>query len=190
MSTPVRGLQESPYVLYDPSLRWDPRGSEFLYSFHHGTFPIDVKRESALGPTLDNLNLDPDILRQAKDVIRQAMAAWEQVCGIKFVEVDDHPYINLRIGSMAFSHSDGPGGTLGAAWRGTDLNLKALIVLDPYDTWDETLLYDVMLHELGHALGIRHSNVYNAVMSGPPYSSYWNPPGRNVLQPDDIAAAQ
>lgn len=42
-----------------------------------------------------------------------------------------------------------------------------------------------ILHELGHMLGIEHSDVANVVMSGPPLTAY---SGQSVLQPDDVAA--
>ena len=50
--------------------------------------------------------------------------------------------------------------------------------------------YNTILHEVGHAIGIGHSDVHNVVMSGLPNSPYWNPGGVEYLQPDDIAAAQ
>ncbi len=189
MVTPTQGPQSSPYILYDPPYRWDPRGTVIKYSFHHESFfSLDFEREVRLGPTLDNF--DAGFIRQAKDIIRQAMDAWERVCGVRFVEVEDHPYAALRIGSMSIFDSDGPGGTLAVAWRWPTPDLKALILLDPYESWNPTLGYDAMLHELGHALGIRHSDVPGVVMSGLPTTPYAHFPGRDVLQPDDIAAAQ
>ena len=53
-----------------------------------------------------------------------------------------------------------------------------------------------MLHEVGHALGLDHSNVANVVMSGGLYSGdgptpYWpGVPGRDPLQADDIPGAE
>ena len=44
-----------------------------------------------------------------------------------------------------------------------------------------------LLHELGHMLGLQHSNVANVVMSGPPQTSYVS---LSTLQPDDIAGCQ
>lgn len=42
-----------------------------------------------------------------------------------------------------------------------------------------------ILHEVGHMIGIDHSDVSNAVMSGPPLTAY---SGQTNLQADDIAA--
>ena len=188
MATTTHGTKESAYVLYDQPYRWDPRVTEIYYSFHHGSFSLDAVREGLLGPTLDNF--DPQFIGQAKEWVRQAMDAWERVCGVRFVEIEDHPYSPLRIGSMALGDSDGFGGTLAVAWRWPAPNLQALIVMDPVELWDATLFYDAMLHELGHALGIDHSDVSNVVMSGSPHTPYSYQFGRDVLQPDDIAAAQ
>ena len=189
METPTHGPQEDHYVLYDPPYRWDSREPVLTYSFHEESFfSLDIEREVRLGATLDNF--DTDYINQAKAIVRQAMDAWEKVCGIRFVEVEDHPYAAIRIGSMTLFDSDGPGGTLAVAWRWPAPDLKALLVFDPFEYWDETLFYDAVLHELGHALGIRHSDVHGVVMSGHPQSPYAFMPGRDVLQPDDIAAAQ
>ena len=189
METATHGPQASPYILHDPPYRWHPDSAVLYYSFHEENFfKLDLEREVLLGVTLDKINAD--FVNQAKAIVRQAMDAWERVCGIKFVEVEDHPYADVRIGLMSPFDSDGPGGTLAVAWRWPVPNLKALIVFDPNEYWDETLGYDAVLHELGHILGIRHSDETGVVMSGLPQSPYAFMPGRDVLQPDDIAAAQ
>jgi len=189
MGTETHGPQESPYVLYKPPYQWDPRIDTFYYSFHHESFfAVDPEREVLLGATLNHF--DADFIRQAKDIVRQAMNAWEKVSGVRFVEIEDHPYSDIRIGSMSLLDSDGPGGTLAVAWRWPDPSPKVLLVFDPLESWDATLFYDAVLHELGHAIGIEHSDVPGVVMSGPPYTFYAHQFGRDDLQPDDIAAAR
>jgi hypothetical protein len=48
--------------------------------------------------------------------------------------------------------------------------------------------FDVtVLHELGHMLGLDHSNVSQTVMSGPPLTAYF---ATSTLTPDDIAGCQ
>ena len=44
-----------------------------------------------------------------------------------------------------------------------------------------------LLHELGHFLGLQHSNVQNVVMSGPPQTTYVS---LSALQADDVAGCQ
>ena len=126
------------------------------------------------------------------------MDAWEDVCGVRFVEIDDSPHSDIRIGWMPWADSDGVGGpsnTLGYAWRqwSTGSFGKKVIVaiaFDPAESWDSESFYDTALHEVGHSLGIKHSDVHNVVLSGQPTTPYSDQPGRDVLQPDDIAAAQ
>ncbi len=97
---------------------------------------MDPEREVRLGATLNHF--DADFIRQAKDIVRQAMDAWEKVSGVRFVEIEDHPYNDIRIGSMSLLDSDGPGGTLATAWRWPAPDLKALLVFDPLEPWDAT----------------------------------------------------
>lgn len=192
MDIATQGVRASPYILYEPEYLWDPRTTEIYYSFHHGSFALDAAREGYLGLPLQNF--DAAFIAQAKDLTRLAMDAWERVCGVRFVEVEDHPYSQLRIGAQSWIDSDGPFGTLGVThtWTsGPSGGVMALIVIDQAETWiDPTTLYDVMLHELGHGLGIDHSDVQDVVMSGDPNSPYSDQFGRDVLRPDDIAAAQ
>ena len=141
-------------------------------------------------------------------VFREAVGAWEAVSGVDLVEVPDGPEVNVRVGwqwltAQGDNPSDGPGGTLGVAthWFVGNTRTEAVIAFDPDDFRYTSLspnaagrnpdaFYDTALHEIGHALGIGHSDVPNVVMSGLPVTPYWNPPGRDPLQPDDIAAIQ
>ena len=120
------------------------------------------------------------------------MDFWEAVCGVKFVEVRDSPYADVRIAWMPDWQSDGRGGTLGVTntWSyGRTIDEQA-VTFDWADSGDTYTLYDTALHELGHVLGIAHSNVHGVVLSGLPHTPYADQPGYDQLQPDDIAAAR
>lgn len=175
------------YVLSD--YRWPAAQTTVTWSFNDLTLDSDGDREDALGASL------PDDYRE---IVREAMQAWESVCGVRFVEVGDNPGANVRIGwQPAVSQdpdfrSDGPGNTLGITWswhQGNTIDEQA-IAFDPAEPWTSTMFYDTALHELGHVLGISHSDVHDVVLSGPPHTRYSSQPGRDQLRADDIAAAR
>ena len=130
------------------------------------------------------------------------------MCGVGLVEVADGPNADIRVGwqwltTLASDPSDGPGGTVGVtnSWSIRGTLTEVTIGFDPDDFQylalfhnaagqDPDAFYDTALHELGHALGIGHSDVTDVVMSGLPATPYSYPPGRDQLQSDDIAAAQ
>ncbi len=181
----TQGTKESLYTLYGSNFRWPSGTGELTYSFNDYIFSSsDTVREARLGHTLSE---------DHRDVIREAMDAWERVSGVRFREVADDPDNDIRIGWA--QDSDGAYGTLGAEWRwwssgSFGRTVKSAIGFDQAESWDRTSFYDTALHELGHAIGIDHSNVHGVVMSGDPTTPYHDQPGRDVLQPDDIAAAQ
>ena len=127
-------------------------------------------------------------------LFRDAVTAWENACGVNLVEVADGAGVDIRIGWLA--NADGSGGTLGTAtwWFVGNERTQSEIGFDPADyraVSDEVGFYDTALHELGHAIGISHSDVENVVMSGLPTTPYSDVnPGRDRLTADDIAAAQ
>ena len=171
--------------------QWPDDKATITYSFNDLIVPSDGDREDALGFKLSE---------NYRNVVRQAMNAWEAVCGVNFVEVSDSKEANVRIGWQPRDaddpryESDGPGGFWGFTWSwwwSPQLEVfEQAVVFDPLESWDNTSFYDIALHELGHVLGIDHSDVPNTVMSGPPFTSYTYQSGRNQLTDDDIAAAR
>ena len=160
---------------------WYPDGT-VTWSFAELHLPDDRRQ--------DDFNSTLSFDETMRSITRDAFKAWEEVCGVVFVEVEDSTESNIRIGWQSDSLSDGAGGTAGLGGYGN-------VMLDPADTShfeDEELAYDTILHEVGHALGLDHSDIENVVMSGglgkggP--TPYWEGvPGRDPLQPDDIAGA-
>ena len=183
--TTTQGTKESSYILYDSVYRWPSGTTELTYSFNDYIFSSsDAARQAKFHLTLSE---------NYRDIVREAMDAWERVSGVRFREVADDPDNDIRIGWAA--DSDGVYGVTGTAttWPTTGSfgrTLKVAIHFDAADRFDLTRFYDTALHEVGHAMGIDHSNIPEVVMSGPPCTAYANQPGRDVLQPDDIAAAQ
>ena len=157
--------------------------------------------------------------------IRQALSAWESVSGVTFEEVAWDPdlsdtAVEIVFGWQSPADSDGRGGLVGTAVILKSLNdpcgwpyqfegNETAIYFDPLDfRWDfgsssygtptqaeRNDFYNTALHEIGHAIGIGHSNVTGTVMSGDdgepgtgtPYTVYGGQ--RATLTADDIAAA-
>ncbi len=118
-----------------------------------------------------------------------------------FQEVAANQSSELSVGFYRSSHGDGSpfddgggadGNTLahaffpppqGGTWAGS-------LHLDEFERWKDQpegagiRLYNVALHEIGHLLGLSHSQDTNAIM----YAYYGE--DRNDLRPDDVAGVQ
>ena len=192
VTTPPSGAQEiavsersrQDYRL--PEYQWPSTKTTITYSFADPAVLLsDANREAHLGSRIPDGGT-------TQGIIREAMDAWEAVCGVRFVEVADSADADVRIAWSPSGESDGRGGQLGVTWTwyvdGTIT--EQVVTLDSADAGSATTVYDVALHELGHVLGISHSDVRDVVLSGLPTTPYSDQPGRDVLQADDIAAAR
>lgn len=157
--------------------------------------------------------------------IRAAFNAWAEVSGATFEEVKWNSNLpetaaEIVIGYDSYNNSDGARGQLGwtvvartvtepCGWDFQFEGDETIVYLDPADyrydfgsslngsptQAERNDFYNTVLHEIGHAIGIDHSDVRGALMSGPddygggpPYTDYGT--GRATLTADDIAAAQ
>lgn len=127
-----------------------------------------------------------------------AFAAWSAVADITFVEVADLGEAfnaatqlsgDIRLGAHTF---DGPGGTLAHGYFPPVNGASAAgdIHFDIAETWKVGFggpgfdIFQVMAHEIGHAIGLDHTGVPNSLMN-PFYTEAFL-----GLQADDIAGAQ
>ena len=69
--------------------------------------------------------------------------------------------------------------------RSTLAMVDADIVLNTQDKWTVCDVDAVMTHEIGHMIGLDHSNVTSSIMSAAPYNSYEY---QRTLRGDDVAA--
>ena len=108
-----------------------------------------------------------------QDTIRAALSRWAQVAGLTFVQAADGPTVDIRIGwsmvsgseigETVFSYLDDPTKALvfkpGVLLRLEDPAMTPLgTALNALYQGTATTLYQIALHEIGHALGLAHSS--------------------------------
>ncbi len=186
------------YTLLNGDVGWDGEGlghADLTYNLVTGT---------------------PDLSNE-KEIIELALQQWASVADITFTETTTAGLdnsIDISFLSSTIYGFGTVGGVLGGAFAPDYTNSDPIagdILLDDAETWlggttapginsgvgggSEFDLYYVMLHEIGHALGLGHSlndstNLVAGSVMSPYYNHYGTGPGFasfDVLQADDIA---
>ena len=118
----------------------------------------------------------------------RAFNVWSSVANIQFAYTADVGQAMIRMGG---ADEDGAGNVLAFAYYPTSaapINVAGDVFFDVPENWTIDLsgvqVFWVALHEIGHAIGIQHSDVANTLMG-----AYYN---NSILglTADDIAAAQ
>lgn len=128
--------------------------------------------------------------------LQAAQAKWTAACNVQFIYEGTTTAVptpnNMSAGNLDNISAVGwtllPGSTTGVAGVAYSGSSQPLPIVEGDIAFNNAFSHNLSvtaLHETGHLLGIDHSDVSNAVMSGPPLTSYT---ALNALQADDIAA--
>lgn len=180
----------SEFVLYNPLPKWGANGTagtaggEVTWSFATATLTgtTNGTAYSSDAPITDS---------GFQQAVRQAFDAWAQVANISFREVTDASDVQIR---FAMDTIDGASGTLAFADtmfstidNGVTFNTDSVqVIYDTAESWNNTSFLSTSIHEIGHALGIGHSEDPNAIMTAVVIGDNY---GTSLAQ-DDINAVQ
>jgi hypothetical protein len=190
VDAPMRALMALPrcgHPDYDP-LQQDPSQKFFHGSTRWPSFSLTYKF------TNYPAEADTDAEKQnVRNAVRDGFNTWSAVSALEFTRVSSGT-ANINIGwysqggvPAGFNDFDGAGGVAG--WGYAPPN--GTIHFDEAETWSWTTppgadsldIRSILLHEGGHALGLKHSGFPSAVMY-----PFYNPPGgpaKRALDQDD-----
>lgn len=128
-------------------------------------------------------------------IIAKAFSNWEQVCALRFKQVNNEANANLviTVGQGAKDNFDGPSGTLAWAYLPSSSNFRGQLLMkfDVSETWVEAdsprgiRMVNVATHEFGHMLGLTHSQISTALMA-----PFYSPQIATPQASDDIPRIQ
>ncbi|VVC44925.1 Hypothetical protein CINCED_3A002423 [Cinara cedri] len=141
-------------------------------------------------------NFTPKLPHESiRNEIQKALSKWSRFSQLKFLEVNNENFADIVISFGVADHGDqfpfdGPGNTLAHAFYPGELGpLGGDIHFDDSEDWtlDNSTnngvdFYSVVLHEMGHSLGLRHSTAPDSIMN-----PYYKGPQLQDIGYDDIS---
>jgi hypothetical protein len=170
---PSPGSEGAAFEQYRAISKWSR--PDITYTFSNGTEKLEGDTELEL--------------------VRQAFDLWASQTSLTFTEVTNGSEADIVIGWASGDHGDGdpfdgPGDVLAHASFPNPYQERLVILhFDDDERWVDSDtrnvdLLTVAAHEIGHTLGLGHSNDPDALM----YAAYSGP--RRFLSPDDVAGIQ
>jgi hypothetical protein len=167
--------------VYGPA-KWDSAqngvGATVTWSFAESNFASLAQRYGGY------VDMTP-IAAAYRSLVQAAFDAWEAVANIDFVWVADAANVDIRVGDSPIDGRPGAGqgSTLATAqfWYRSGILSAAQVYFD-VDAYDRGNFYSTAVHEIGHALGLEHTTITNAVM----YPQITSANRDGVLTADDI----
>jgi len=158
MRTPRCGVEDTLARFVEQGSKWKDKNLTYRISKY---------------PTSNRLNRE-----SVNAEVKEAFNKWAEVSGLRFEEVISNQAVDIDISFERFEHGDGnpfdgPRGVLAHAFfpvYGGDVHM------DDSEDWSVTPfkgnhLLNTLTHELGHSLGLRHSNIPDSVMA--PFYKGW-----------------
>jgi len=122
------------------------------YTERGGEKPLKV---SPLGTHLKGIDKN-----QAIKLIRKAAASWSHYSKIELIEICTPEHAKIRIGEANIQ-----GNRAGVGYYPGNKPINGDIHIDVSDRiWTAEVFYHVILHEMGHALGMTHNSSKNSIM--------------------------